>query len=494
MMRRGTGAITLAVAFVAHAAVAQVPWPVSVDQGPASGRGIPAGCVAPPSHVPDMLGRRALPSGRRAPESNPCSTDTGHVLRLTLDDAIARGLETSHRLAEAVARGEAAGAAADQRHAALLPQIAAQAGYTRTNHVDTFGVLLPNNVLRVIYPDIPDNYRSRLDLQWPVYTAGRLDALERAARIEATASSDDVAAARGDLVLEIARAYWTLVSASASVSVVEESVRRVGAHLQDVRNQLASGLLAPNDVLSVEAQESRQRLLAIQARGDREIAESDLARLIGVAPGTAVEPVAVLEPPPPEPRAAANALVEAAKRQRPERAGLVKHAAAATERGRAAAAALKPTIAVGGGFDYARPNPRIFPREERWRTSWDASVNANWPLFDGGRARSEVAEAAALTRAVQERLAELDAALSVEVRQRLTELESGRAAIDAATDAVRSATEARRVVGERFRAGVATSTDVLDAQVAVLQAELDRTQAIAGARLARARLDRALGK
>jgi outer membrane protein len=492
VIRGGTGAIGVALAFVAQTAVAQVSWPVSVDQGPESARGILAGFVAPPSHLPDMLGPNAWPSGR-APESDPCSTDTGHVLRLTLDDAIARGLETSHRLAEAVARGEAAGAAADQRHAALLPQIAAQAGYARTNHVETFGVLLPDNVLRVIYPDIPDNYRSRLDVQWPVYTAGRLGALERAARIEATASSDDVAAARGDLVLEIARAYWTLVSASASVSVVEESVRQVGAHLQDVRNQLASGLVAPNDVLSVEAQESRQRMLAIQARGHRDVAESDLARLIGVAPGVAVEPAAVLEPLPPE-ELAVNALVDVAKRQRPDRAILVKRAAAAGERARAAAAALKPTIAVGGGFDYARPNPRIFPREERWRTSWDASVTANWPLFDGGRARSEVAEAAALTRAVQERLAELDTALLLEVHQRLTELDSGRAAIAAATDAVRSATEARRVVGERFRAGVATSTDVLDAQIAVLQAELDRTQAIASARLARARLDRTLGK
>jgi outer membrane protein len=415
------------------------------------------------------------------------------ALRLTLEDAIARGLDTSHRIAEAVARGEAADATVGQRHAALMPQIAAQAGYTRTNQVETFGVPLPNNQLRVIYPDVPDNYRSRLDLQWPIYTAGRLDALERAARIEATASSDDVTTARRDLALEISRAYWALVSASASVSVVEESVRRVDAHLQDVRNQLASGLVAPNDVLTVETQESRQRMLAIQVRGNRDVAAAELARLVGIAPGTAIEAAADLAPPAPEPLAI-DWLVDAAKQRRPERAALVKRVEAAAERSRAAAAGLKPTIAVAGGFDYARPNPRIFPREERWRTSWDASVNANWPLFDGGRARADVAEADALARAVQERLADLDAALAVEVRQRVTELESSRAAIGAAADAIRSATEARRVVGERFRAGVATSTDVLDAQVAILQAELDRTQAIANARVARARLDRALGK
>ena len=57
-----------------------------------------------------------------------------------------------------------------------------------------------------------------------------------------------------------------------------------------------------------------------------------------------------------------------------------------------------------------------------------------------------------------------------------------------------SATEARRVVQERFAAGVATSTDVLDAQVALLQAELDRTRALATMRLALARLDRAVGR
>src|SRR5207248_7529259 len=104
------------------------------------------------------------------------------------------------------------------------------------------------------------------------------------------------------------------------------------------------------------------------------------------------------------------------------------------------------------------------------------------------------AEASAVARAADERVAEFDTMLAVELRQRASEIESSRAAIEAAGDALRSASEARRVVGERFSAGVATSTDVLDAQVALLQAELDRTQAIANARLARARLERALGQ
>ena len=437
-----------------------------------------------------FISMTAAPAVRAQPGPEPQAPSP---ISLSLDEAIARGLAASHRLAEAGARGDAAAAAAAGRHAALRPQVAAQAGYTRTNHVDEFGVLLPNNQLKIIYPDIPDNYRARLDVQWPIYTAGRLDALERAARAEAAASADDLAAARADLRLDITRAYWALVTAAQSLVVVDQSVARVDAHLRDVRNQLAAGLIPPSDVLSAEAQESRQRMLRIQARAIRDVAEAELGRLIGAPPGTPIQPVSPLEAPAPA-SAGVAALVDAARRQRAERAGLVNRVDAARERGRAAAAGRKPTIAVGGGLDYARPNPRIFPREAASRESWDAGVNLNWPLFDGGRSRAEVAEAAAMRRAADARLAEFDATLAVEVRQRLSELESSRAAVEAAADSVRAATEASRVIGDRFNAGVATSTDRLDAHVAQLQAELDRAQAVASARLAEARLARAVGR
>jgi outer membrane protein TolC len=54
--------------------------------------------------------------------------------------------------------------------------------------------------------------------------------------------------------------------------------------------------------------------------------------------------------------------------------------------------------------------------------------------------------------------------------------------------------EARRVVGDRFTAGVATSTEVLDAQTDLIQAELSLTRALANVRLAEARLERAIGR
>lgn len=415
------------------------------------------------------------------------------ALSLTLEDAIARGLANSYRIAELQARSEGAEAAEASRRAAGMPSLGVIGGYTRTNHVDEFGVSVPGQPPRIIYPDVPDNFRARLDLQWPIYTGGRADALERAAHAERVATGEDLAAARLDLRLEITRAFWALVTAGETEHVVAQSLETLSAHVRDLGNRLEQGLIPPNDVLSAEAQQSRQRLLAIEARNMRAAAEADLHRLLGIDEPGPIQPVVPAEgtaSPPPN----AEPLVQAAKAARPERRALEDRVTGAQARVDASKAGALPQVAVNGGYDYARPNARIFPRAGEWRSSWDLSVNATWLLWDGGRRRADEAEAAAAVRAVRSRVGDFDRQVTFEVRQRVLDVESSRAAIDAASDGVRSATEARRVLGERFAAGVATSTDVLDAEVVLLQAALDRTRAIATARLADARLARALGR
>jgi outer membrane protein len=415
------------------------------------------------------------------------------VVTLTIEEAVARGLAESHRIAEAVARGEAATAAASQQHAAALPQLTALAGYTRTNHVEEFSVLAPPNGLFTIYPDVPDNLRTRLDLQWPVYTGGRIDALERAARAEAAASAADIEQARADLRFEIKRQYWALVTAREAIAVLEASLNQTTAHLRDVRNQLDAGLVPPNEVSTAAAQEARQRMLLVQATVSRDVTAAGLARLVGIDPDAEIVPTSVLDVRP-SAHGPIAALVGEAHRVRPERTAFEQRIAASDERQRAAGAASKPILAINAGIDYARPNPRIFPRAPEFNHSWDASANVSWALFDGGRTRADVAQAASSGRAIRERLEEFDSVLAVEIRQRLAELDASDAAIAAAEAEVLATNDARRVVGDRFAAGVATSTDVIDAQVRVLQAALDRTQALANTHLAEARLDRAVGR
>ena len=415
-------------------------------------------------------------------------------LRLTLSDAVRLADEQSLRIAELRARAEGAEAAVAARQAADFPVVGLVGGYTRTNHVDEFAILLPGGQSRLLYPDVPDNYRARLDLQWPIYTAGRVRALEGVALAERDAARLDIAAARADVRLEATRAFWALVTARETRAVLASAVDSADAHLRQLQAQQEQGLIPPNEVLSARAQRARQRVAAIEAENLRAIAEADLRRAIGDDSRRPIEPVDDPEPPPGPVESDAHALAAAAREGRPERRALAVRAAASGNREAAAAAAGRPQVALGAGYDYARPNPRIFPRLDAWRDSWDVSVNVSWSLWDGGRRRAEEAEAAAATRVLIARASEFDRHLAFEVEQRSLELQSAYAAIGAAEEGVSAAVEARRVLGERFAAGVATSADVLSADTAVLQARLERTRVLAKARLAAARLDRSLGR
>jgi outer membrane protein len=419
------------------------------------------------------------------------------ILRLTLEEALAKAVETSHRLAEARARETAAQAGVAVRESAERPTVTANAGYTRTNHVLPFSVPSPSGIPLLVYPDVPNNYSTRLEMRWPIYTGGRTDALERAARAEAEAVGAERQTAQADLRLEVTRAYWALVTAQASLDVLEQGVARSQAYVNDANQRFMAGLVPPNEVSSAAAQEARSRMLAIEARTQRDVTSAELARLIGVGPDQPLEPTADLG------RATAvdstqrldiAPLVESARAARQERRVLQRRVAAADAQRDAAAAGRLPTVQFLGGVDYARPNPKIFPRADVAQDSWDVGVGATWSLWDGGRTVAEVAQARAASQAASERLADFDSQLSVEVRQRALEVESTVASVAAARSGVTAAADARRVVDERYRAGVIAGIEVLDAEYALLQAQLDLTRAQASLRLAAALLARALGR
>jgi len=329
----------------------------------------------------------AVPGGAAAQEPG--------ALRISLDDAQSRAVEASHRLAEARAREAAAQAVVASRGAADLPIVSAAAGFTRTNHVVEFSVPGPTGVPSVIYPDVPNNYRARLDLQWPIYTGGRDDALERAARAEAAAVSAEVAVARADLQLEVARAFWAVVTARAAATVLEQGVARAQAHVADARERFNAGLVPPNEIASAEAQAARARMLLIEARNQRDVSVADLSRLVGTDPGQPIEPAAALDAAT-GPSAQSQTLLDEARGARGERRAIERRIEAADEQLAATAASRRPMVAVAAGFDYARPNPRIFPRVDAWKESWDVGVNVGWTLWDGGRSAADIAASASL--------------------------------------------------------------------------------------------------
>lgn len=440
----------------------------------------------------------AVASAQTPPAASaPAAPET--VVHLTVEEAVARAIAASPRLArlsalEAAAEAQARGARADR-----WPQVDLGGGYTRRSEVPELAIFAPTNnpaqpVERiVVFPNIQDNWRLRAAVALPIWTGGRLGGQIDAAEQGKAAAGEDLRTGRADLVLETKDAYWSLVTARESVRVLQESIKAYDAHLADARNRERFGMAARNEVLAVQVERDRVELERLGAEAGADIAEANLHRLLDLPPFARVEPAEPLEASV-TPRPDVEALVAEAQAGRPERKALVARVAAAEAITGAERGARLPQVALTGGYTYANPNRDIVPPTATWEDTWDVGVGLSWSVFDGGRRSANEARARAQADAARQQVRELDRAIRLEVTQRALELRTAEARLAVAERSVESAAESRRVAADRYREGVIPSSELLDAEVAHERAALARTEALAVLRLAAAGLDRAVGR
>ncbi len=447
-----------------------------------------------------MIGRRPLVPAlvvAAATAGGAPATAAPAVEHLTVAEAVARARAHSPALAALGALAEAARADERAAHAARLPQVDAGAGYTRRSNVPELSLVFPGQEPLTIFPNLPNSYRTGLSAAVPLYTGGRLGAAAEAAAGEEHAATLDVDTGSADLELETTTAYWALVTARETERLLRESLGAYDAHLADARNRETVGLAARNEVLAVQVERDRAELARLRATSVADVAETNLIRLVGLAPGTRVEPdepLAAVEGPPATADEDVEALVGAAIAQRPDRAALVARVGAAQAAVRIEKAARLPQVSAAAGIDYANPNPRILPPVDRWHETWDVGLSVGWTVFDGGRAGAAVGRAAARAEALQHQLEDLDAHVRLQVTDRRSRLQTDRIALEVAQRNVTAARENARVATERHRAGLIPSSERLDAEVALMRAEVDQAEALAALRIGQAALDRALGR
>jgi outer membrane protein TolC len=441
-----------------------------------------------------------LPAALAAAQESPApATPPAEVVRLTADEAVARAVAVSPRLARLSALEAAAEAQARGARAERWPQLDLGAGYTRRSEVPELAIFAPTGdptkpVERVVvFPNIQDNWRVRAGVTLPLFTGGRIGGQVEAAEQGRTAAGEDLRAGRSDLVLETRHAYWSLVTAREAERVRREAIRALESHLRDARNRQRFGMAASNEVLAVEVERDRSELERLRAQVAAEVAEANLQRLLALPATTRIDPSEPLAAAP-SPAPPIEALVAQAQGARPERRALAARAAAADAVAGAERGARLPQLALAGGYSWANPNRDIVPPTADWKDTWDVGVGLSWSVFDGGKRSAGEARARAQASAVRAQLDELDRAIRLEVTQHALELRTAEARLAVAERSVVSADESRRVAADRYREGVIPSSELLDAELAHERSALARTEALAALRLAAAGLERAVGR
>lgn len=412
---------------------------------------------------------------------------------LTLAEALERARATSPRLDQLEALRQAAAAGLAGARAERMPRVDVAAGYTRNSDVPEFTLNLPGIGSRTLFPNIPDNWRAHAGLTLPLWTAGRIEGGIAAAGRQLEAAGLDATGARSDLLLETRNAYWSLVTARASARVLAEALESYEAHLTDARNRFDFGVAARNEILSVQVERDRAELSRLAAENAAEVANANLVRLTGLPPGTRIDPTEPLDAPN-APDQEVEALVTAAEEARPELAALQQRIEAAKAAVGVRRAGNRPQAGLSLGYDYARPNPRILPPRDEFEGSWSAGVSVSLTAFDGGRTAAAVAQAEAQVTALESQLEEARQGLRLEVTARLFELRNARATLAVTNGTIEAARENLRVARDRYREGVIPSSELLDAETALLRAGLDQTDAATRIQIALARLERAAGR
>ena len=429
-----------------------------------------------------------------AQEETPSPPAAVEVLRLSLVQVQDLARSASPRLRQLASRQSGAEAQLQGARAERLPRLdfSAQAGLL--SHVPEFTAPFPPpQGDTVIFPDIPERYGGRLGLELPLYTGGRIAHQILAAEKESAAAAKDLDSGNDDLLLEATASYWDLLTSRETERVFKEAVVSYEAHLKDARARQAQGLAAANEVLMVQVDRDEAELARIRSAGEAEVSEADLRRILGMGAGTRIEPTDALTPlaTPPEDT---EARVADALASRPDRAALAARVEAADALVGVARSERLPQASFSAGYDWLNPNLRYFPPAEGWHDDWDVTLKLAIQVFDGGRTAARVAGGKASADALRQELEALDRQVRFEVTSRCLDLKTSAAEVELAENNLLAATESRRVAGERFRAGVIPSSDLLDAETALLRAGLQRTTALARQRLALARLQRAVGR
>jgi len=436
------------------------------------------------------LGRGVLAA---EPDAGVATVEARDTVRMRLSDAVERALASSPQLAQRRALERVAAADARGARAARLPSLDVSGGYTQQSNVPALSLMLPNGQTETLFPNLPENYRMRVGAGWVLFSGGRTSGLIRAADLEREASGRDLDADRQDLTVETRTAYWSLVTARQVQQVLQDALAAYDSHLRDAGNRERLGMAARNEVLAVRVERDQAELAWLRAQNGAALSEANLVRLTGLEPSRAIETAEPLTVP-----AGASddieTLVERALAQRAERAALAARLRAALARVRVEQGARWPQVTAAAGYDYANPNRRIMPYSATWKDSWDAGVNLSLNLFDGGKVSAAVARARARCDAIQAQLDDLSQRIRLQVTQRSLDLKAAVAAVAVAERGLDSARENQRVAADRYREGLIASSDLLDAEVALLRAGLTLTDALAQARLAEAGLERAIGR
>ena len=426
----------------------------------------------------------------------------GQVKKLTLSESLEIGLKNSKDIRISQSKLTSAKAQVTSATSQLLPQLTFNAGYTRLSSIPPFEVSLPIPGFThafVISPIILDNYTLKFSLQQPLFTGFRLWSVRNSAKYNYDAAESEYRGAINDAALKIQTAFWNYYKAELNDSVLTENLRQIKQHLDDTKNFLANGLATRNDLLKLEVQYSNTNLRKIEADNNLDIARSAFNQSIGlpleIPTLIEVGKVVITEPEAFDSlNLDLNKLFEEAKIKRHELSALQYRLQASDENINAAGSGWLPSVYLFGDYYYSKPNSRYLPALNEFKNTWDAGITLRWSVWNWWYTSSQTTLAEQNKIQVETSLSKLNDAVEIEVYQYYLTYKRAFEKVKVAGLGVKQAEENYRIIRDKYDTQVASSTDLIDAETALLLAKTNYVNSLVDYKLTKVHLDKAVGR
>ncbi len=333
---------------------------------------------------------------------------------------------------------------------------------------------------------ITNNHSNTISASIPIYTGGKLSGTIDQAKANYKYYLVGEQKAYNDMRETVTNSYYGMLQADNVQNLSRESVNRLEEHLKNVKAQYDVGVVAKVDVLRSEVELADAQQTLIQAENAYHIAEATLNKIIGLPMDTTLKLQDSMQYTPYD-----NDMkycLDYAAEHRPDLEQARQNVEAAKGALKVARSGYMPQVSASASQNW---NDTNWPGDENG--NWSVGVGVSMNIFDTGVTLSKIHGAEADLAKAEESYRDAVDSIMLEVRSTYLNLREAEKRIKTTEVAVAKAEEDYHIAQVRYMAGVGTNTDVLDAQVALTDAQNNYVQSLYDYNTSKTSLETAIG-
>ncbi|MDB5201239.1 MAG: TolC family protein [Ferruginibacter sp.] len=397
---------------------------------------------------------------------------------LSLEEAISLSLQNSKNLRMADAKIIEAVSLVQEARDRQLPDFKLTGSYLRLNSANVDLKTANDSSSKGGGPKISQAVYGMANLSLPLYAGGRIKYgiesakyLEQATRLDADNDKEAV-------IYNASSAFINLYKASQAVGIVKENLRSSLSRDSNFINLEKNGILARNDLLKAQLQSANIELSLLDAENNFNLAMVNMNLMLGLPENTLLSPDTSFTRQEINLQNFSDYETLALQKRKDIQATAFRKNAATTAI-KSARAEAYPTIALTGGYVAA-----YIPKLLTITNAINIGVGVQYNLASLWKTNTKLQQAKARLLQVSAGEEMLNDAVRLEVNKDYQQFLLTQKKIEVYDKAVAQATENYRITNNKYNNSLVTITDLLEADVALLQARLNSSFAKADAVLA----------